>query len=80
MYIVYILKSIKNGKYYVGYTSNLGRRVNYHNSGKNISTKPGMPWIVVYSEKFKDKKVAWLREKQIKNYKGGEAFKKLVSS
>ncbi|MFH1608972.1 MAG: GIY-YIG nuclease family protein [Patescibacteria group bacterium] len=78
MFYVYILKSEKSGKYYIGYTSNPEQRINYHNTGKNISTKYGIPWVMIHSEQFKDKKSAWLREKQIKNYKCGEAFKKLI--
>lgn len=78
MYIVYIIKSQKNGRYYIGYTSNFNQRLRAHNAGKNVSTKNGCPWVEVYVEKFKDKKLAWLRERQIKKYKGGEAFKKLV--
>ena len=76
MYYVYILQSKK--RYYIGYTSNLEERLRNHNSGKNVSTKYGIPWVVVYSKKFEDKKLAWLRERQIKKYKGGEAFKKLI--
>ena len=79
MFSVYILKSEISGRYYVGYTSNLNQRLRNHNSGKNSSTKYGIPWKIVYSEELKDKKSAWLREKQIKDYKGGEAFKKLVN-
>ena len=78
MYYIYILKSEKNEKYYIGYTSDLSQRIKNHNSGKNTSTKHGVPWKMVYHEEFEDKKLAWLREKQIKSYKGGEAFKKLV--
>jgi len=33
----------------------------------------------VYQEEFIAKEDAWLREKQIKKYKGGNAFKKLIS-
>ena len=51
-----------------------------HNNSENISTKSGIPWKIVYSEKYKDKKSAWLRERQIKSYKGGKAFKKLIQS
>ncbi len=78
MYTVYILKSLKNGRHYIGYTSNFNRRIKNHNSGNNISTRNGCPWVKVYIEKFEDKKSAWLREQQIKKYKGGEAFKKLI--
>jgi len=78
MFYVYILKSEVKGKYYIGYTSDLVQRIKNHNRGKNVSTKSGIPWKIVYSEEFEDKRSAWLREKQIKSYKGGEAFKKLM--
>ena len=37
-----------------------------------------MPWKIAYTESFKTKKEAWLRERQIKSYKGGVAFKNLL--
>jgi len=78
MFTVYILQSEKNGRYYVGYTSDLLKRLRYHNSGKNKSTKNGIPWRIVMQENYGLKREAWLREHQIKRYKGGQAFKKLV--
>lgn len=78
MFTVYILQSDKTRKYYIGYTSNIQQRLVYHNAGKNISTKFGAPWQIVYQENYPTKKAAWLREHQIKSYKGGNAFKKLV--
>lgn len=79
MYSVYIINSISTGKYYIGYTSDLQDRLRRHNSGMNKSTKFGSPWKLVHEEFFDEKKDAWLRERQIKSYKGGEAFKKLIS-
>ncbi|MBI2610154.1 GIY-YIG nuclease family protein [Candidatus Giovannonibacteria bacterium] len=80
MFAVYILQSQLNKKYYVGFTSNIFDRVNHHNSGANKSTRSGRPWKLIYKEYFSHKKSAWLREKQIKSYKGGEAFKKLLDT
>ena len=77
MFSVYIIKNRTNN-YYVGFTSNIDKRLKHHNSNKSRSTKNKGPWKLVHIEVFNDKKSAWLREKQIKNYKGGEAFKKLV--
>jgi len=62
----------------VGYTEDLQERIQRHNSGRNISTKNDGTWSVVYTEKLPDKASAWKRERQIKKYKGGEAFTKLV--
>lgn len=78
MFFVYIIKSKKNAKYYTGFTSDLKKRLKYHNAEKNKSTRQGVPWELIRQEYFNTKKEAWLRERQIKNYKGGEAFKKLI--
>jgi len=78
MYTVYIAESLSTGGHYIGVTSDLVQRLRHHNSGANKSTKNRGPWKMVYTEVFADKKEAWLRERQIKKYKGGEAFKKLL--
>ncbi len=79
MFVVYILKSTVTGKFYIGQTQNLTARLIRHNSGRNQSTKKDRPWIIVYQESFQTRAQAMQREKQIKSYKGGEAFKKLLS-
>ena len=78
MYTVYILQSIKNSKYYIGHTEDLESRLKRHNSGKVKSTKNGAPWKIVYQEKYKTRSEACFREREIKNYKGGIKFKKLL--
>jgi len=78
MFNVYILQSDKTGKHYVGSTRNLEERIERHNAGRNKSTKPGRPWRIVYKEVFSTKQDAYRREMEIKSYKGGNAFKKLV--
>ena len=77
-YVVYIIQSESSGRYYVGCTSNLRQRLASHNTGMVTSTRKRGPWSIVYTEDFFSKERALLREKQIKSYKGGEAFKKLV--
>lgn len=79
MFTVYVIKSLSASRYYIGVTTDLKERLKQHNSGSNQSTKNRGPWQVVYMEEFMDKKQAWLRERQIKKYKGGEAFKRLLS-
>lgn len=78
IYYVYILKSEKNDKYYTGSTGNVFKRLRMHNSGKNKSTRLGIPWRLVCQEEFATKQEAYRREMQIKRYKGGEAFKNLI--
>jgi putative endonuclease len=77
-YYVYILESNKDGRHYIGSTTNVEKRLLYHNLEKQRSTKNRIPFKFIYNQKCSDKKTALQREKQIKSYKGGEAFKKLI--
>ena len=74
---MYILKSLKDDRYYIGSTEDVSKRLLYHNQGRQRSTKNRIPFTLVYTEKHPDKLAALRREKTIKHYKGGEAFKKL---
>ncbi|MFH1608867.1 MAG: GIY-YIG nuclease family protein [Patescibacteria group bacterium] len=78
MWYVYILKSVQGNKYYIGCSNNIERRLLEHNKGYNTATVKDKPWKVVYCEKFNNQKEAYLREKKIKSYKSGNAFKKLL--
>ncbi len=78
MFYVYILKSDKVNRYYTGHSKDYNKRLNEHNKGKVRSTKPYIPWKVVYIEKFDKKSDAFKRELEIKKYKSGNAFKKLL--
>jgi putative endonuclease len=54
---------------YVGYTKDLKRRVNLHNSGKGAKFTRGRKWMLIYKEKFRSKKEAISREYYIKKNK-----------
>ena len=54
---------------YVGYTNNLKKRINLHNSGKGAKFTRGRKWALIYKEKFNSKKEAISREYYIKNNK-----------
>ena len=79
MYTVYILKSISKERYYIGYTENLERRLKDHNSGRTKSTKAYVPWQVVYKEEHNSKSEAYIREQEIKSFKSGIKFDKLIN-
>tara|TARA_X000000368_G_scaffold385507_1_gene344819 strand:+ start:104 stop:352 length:249 start_codon:yes stop_codon:yes gene_type:complete len=67
-YFVYMLKSFgKNTVTYVGYTSNLKKRINLHNEGKGAKFTKGRKWRVIYKEKLPSKSEAISREYYIKN-------------
>ena len=78
MFFVYVLQSQKDHKYYIGHTNNLVRRIQDHNRGKSKSVKTRGPFQLILKESFPARADAMRREKQIKKYKGGDAFKKLI--
>lgn len=77
MYYIYILRSSKNNKYYVGCTNNVTRRVKEHNKGLSKYTKIDKPWVLTHKEEYKTLGEARKREKQIKAWKKREAIERL---
>ena len=78
-YYTYILQSLKGEKYYIGSTSNVLARLDFNNAGLQRSTKNRVPFRIVLFEEHESKDKALQRERQIKSWKGGEAFKRLIS-
>ncbi len=76
MHYVYVLKSKKTEKLYIGFSSKLKNRVLQHNNGEEKSTKHGIPWMLIYYEAFYSKLDAMKREKQIKSFKSAYGFLK----
>lgn len=68
MYYVYLLKSTKNKHIYIGYTSDLKKRIREHVEGKTYTTNRFLPMELVYYEAFKSMADAKNREKQLKQY------------
>jgi putative endonuclease len=70
MYYVYVLRSQIDGKFYVGFTEDLGQRLSAHNSGKNPSTQVRKPLDLIFYEAFVNKFDALRRERYFKTTKG----------
>jgi putative endonuclease len=66
---VYMLKSLKDEKFYTGCTADLKRRLRQHNSGMVRSTKARRPFELVYWESFSTRRDAMRRERQIKSFR-----------
>ncbi len=78
MHTTYILQNDTTKKHYIGSTDDLIRRLDEHNRGQTKSTRQKGEWKLIYKEEYNSKIEAINREKQIKSYKGGNAFKRLV--
>ena len=74
-YYVYILQSEKDKNFYTGFTSDLRRRFEEHQAGKNLSTKYRKPFRLVYYEFCLNEKDAQTREKYLKTAWGRRYIK-----
>ena len=67
---VYVLLSKETGRWYIGSTKNMQKRIFTHNAGKNRSTKHGVPWKLIYYEVGLNRDDARAREKYLKSGMG----------
>jgi putative endonuclease len=74
----YILRSVTTGRFYVGYTENLAKRVAEHNNNRTVSIKNRGPWTLVYSEEFPSRAAAMRREREIKRMKSHAWIEQMV--
>ena len=76
MYFVYVLMSSKDGRFYVGMTTNVENRLQEHNGGKTKSTKGFTPWELFFVEKYSTRVEARAREIYLKGGSGKEYIKR----
>lgn len=78
MYYVYILRSIRDRKLYIGFTNNIYRRISEHQHGKSDSTACRRPFQLIFYEAFFNKDDAQRRESYFKTTKGKTALKLML--
>ncbi len=69
-FYVYVLESIKDKGRYIGYTTDLRRRVAEHNKGKGIYTGIHRPHRLIYFEGCTNMQDAKRREQYLKTHQG----------
>ena len=79
-YFVYVLYSLKDEKLYIGYSSDVFRRLEQHNTGENSSTKHRRPLELIFYEAYKYKEDAIRREKYFKTTMGKRALKLMLKT
>lgn len=75
MYYVYVLRSIKDGKLYTGFTHDLRKRFEKHIMGLVSSTKFRRPLKLLYYEAYTHREDAARREKYLKSGMGKRDLK-----
>ncbi len=77
-YYVYLLQSEKDGNFYIGYTTDLRKRVNKHNNGENKATKPFRPYRLIFYEAFLNRIDAKRREVYLKGGYGRKTIRVML--
>jgi len=75
---VYVIQSAKDKNFYVGYTNNIKKRIEEHNSGHVKSTKSRVPFKLIYWEGCMSQKDALKREKYLKTAWGKRYIKNRI--
>ncbi|MBI2251521.1 MAG: GIY-YIG nuclease family protein [Armatimonadetes bacterium] len=78
MWYVYIIKSKKDGSFYIGSTDNIKRRYYEHNKGKCLSTKNKLPVVLESYIAVKNESIARRLEKYLKTGSGRAILKKRI--
>ena len=79
MHYVYALYSKDFNKIYIGYSSDVNRRLESHNHKNNTHwTSKFQPWIIIYTEEHEIKAMAMKREKQLKSERGRQFIRGII--
>jgi len=81
MYFVYVLKNVRTSRRYVGYTLDIKRRIDQHNTSsfnaKRYTGKVQGSWELIYKEECSSRSIAMRREKFLKGGQGREWLENL---
>ena len=68
MYYVYLLRSDRDKRFYIGQTKDVVRRLEEHNAGKVRSTRPRRPFTLVGCKEFPTRDQARYFEYEVKHH------------
>ena len=70
MFYVYVLRSESDSGFYIGFSTDLKRRLSEHIRGASFATKSRGPWKLIYYEAYTEREDAEGREKFLKSGAG----------
>jgi putative endonuclease len=78
IYYTYIIQSQKDLSYYIGHSSDIEKRLEYHNQGLSKYTSRKIPWKLVYIETHQTKQEANQRELFLKKQRNRSFYERLI--
>jgi len=79
MAYVYILKSKKNGDYYIGSTDNFEQRMKQHRRGSVRTTRRLLPVEVMFRQECDNVQLAKKVERKMKSFKRRDYIENMIS-
>ena len=70
MHCVYVLRSLKDSGFYIGYSANLRKRFSEHVTGGSFATSHRRAWKLIYYEAYLERDDALARERYVKSGSG----------
>jgi putative endonuclease len=80
MHYLYILRSLKNGKLYIGQSPDIKARLESHNNGDNKATKPYIPYELIFYAGFINEKDAINSEQYYKTTSGWKRLNNMLEN
>lgn len=78
LYCVYVLLSLKDREFYIGYTTNLHERLTSYIAGNSKATEPRRPFTLLFCEYYYSMHDATRREKYFKTTIGKKALRPML--
>jgi len=75
MHYVYVLRSVSDHGFYIGYSVNLRKRFEQHLIGDSLATSYRGPWKLIYYEAYLEREDALGRERYLKSGSGRKFLK-----
>ena len=75
MHYVYVIRSLKDSGFYIGYSVNLRKRIQEHKERFSFATSFRGPWRLIYYEAYLNQEDALGRERYLKSGSGRRFLK-----
>jgi putative endonuclease len=75
---VYILKSLTNGRFYIGSTKDLERRMREHSTGRSTYTRGAGPFELIFRQEYEELALARKIEFKLKRFKNKAIIEKII--
>jgi putative endonuclease len=77
MFHVYVLRSGKTGRRYIGSCEDVAARLRRHNNKESKATRHGIPWILIHTQGFETRSDAMKKERYYKTGRGRDELDRL---